>query len=519
MSSRTRLEDLIDRRVPARNRQSFYHFLDTSDDDDLIAKVADLVEAGAITAALKAIGDAQYAAILAVLTPRIGSAWRQFLNAVRTDGSVQAYIAAGQIEDAVNLINTHLHGVTVSITDAYSYAGQKFATNYSAMLPASNVTVTFGQIAEPLRAAETAATENIYAASEAHRAAVEAEKVVARASEEARRSAAEARKAAEQAMKSVQALRNAVSGVRAVPGDVSDALARAAQAAIKAADDADKLVTRANMSNASAQLDETRLAVQKATDAAKAASDTRNLTLQVEEVARGIRPSVGVTFNPGNPAAATDAQELAANFIREVGEEIKDSVRKATAEALRDGAHPKEAARAYRDAVGLTEYQRDLVKRYRDSLEKGSKRALNYALRDARFDASARNAKQKPLTPEQIDRMVERYQERYEKFRAETIAITEAGEATGRAGHESMRQTLAAGDFDPDTDVEKTWNATHDGRTRPSHWAMDTQKVTGLDALFTSGLGNKLAYPHDRTHGAPAKDTIRCRCVCTYRIL
>jgi hypothetical protein len=511
--SEQRLSDLIDRRVPARNRQSFRQFLDTSDDDDLIGKVADLVEAGAIGAALKAIGDAQYAAILAVLTPRIGSAWRQFLNAVRTDGSVQAYIAAGQVEDAVNLINTHLHGVTVSITDAYSYAGQKFATNYSAMLPVSNVKVTFGQIAEPLRAAETAATENIYAASEAHRAAVDAEKAVAT------REAAEARKAAEQAMKSVQALRDAVSGVRAVPDDVSDALARAAQAAIKAADDADKLVTRANMSNASAQLDETRLAVQKATDAAKAASDTRNLTLQVEEVARGIRPSVGVTFNPGNPAAATDAQELAANFIRDVGEEIKDSVRNATAEALRDGAHPKEAARAYRDAVGLTDYQRDIVSNYRKTLERGSKKALNYALRDGRFDASAKNAKKKPLTPEQIDRMVERYQERYEKFRAETIAITEAGEATGRAGHESMRQTLAAGDFDPDTDVEKTWNATHDGRTRPSHWAMDTQKVTGLDALFTSGLGNKLAYPHDRTHGAPAKDTIRCRCVCTYRIL
>lgn len=242
----------------------------------------------------------------------------------------------------------------------------------------------------------------------------------------------------------------------------------------------------------------------------------KEITEDIAASIRGIRPTVAVTFNPGHPRAAAMMEEHSLDFVNRVTQEQKAAIREAVTDAVSRGAGPVDVARAYRDAIGLTESQQQHVNNFRRLLESGTKEALTRDLRDRRFDKTIINAADggKPLTPEQIDRMVDRYRERYLKFRAETISITEAGSVMSQANHEAFAQQVEALGASPD-DVEKTWNSTRDGRTRLSHVLMQGQKVRGLEAEFTTGAGFKLRYPHDRR--GPASETIRCRCICSYR--
>lgn len=242
----------------------------------------------------------------------------------------------------------------------------------------------------------------------------------------------------------------------------------------------------------------------------------KEITEDIAASIRGIRPSVAVTFNPGHPRAAAMMEEHSLDFINRVTTEQKDAIRTAVTDAVSRGAGPVEVATAYRDAIGLTDTQQAHVNNFRRLLESGTKEALTRDLRDRRFDKTIANAadKGKPLTPEQIDRMVDRYRERYLKYRSETISITEAGSVMSAANHEAFVQQVDALGASPG-DVEKAWNSTRDGRTRLSHVLMQGQKVRGLETEFTTGAGFKLRYPHDRR--GPASETIRCRCICSYR--
>lgn len=88
--------------------------------------------------------------------------------------------------------------------------------------------------------------------------------------------------------------------------------------------------------------------------------------------------------------------------------------------------------------------------------------------------------------------------------RATTIARTEVISASN-AGALAQMESLAP-EVKP---VAKTWLATEDSRTRPTHRAADGQNVIGLDTNFTVG-GASLEFPGD-PHGPP-QEIINCRC-------
>lgn len=67
---------------------------------------------------------------------------------------------------------------------------------------------------------------------------------------------------------------------------------------------------------------------------------------------------------------------------------------------------------------------------------------------------------------------------------------------------------IEAGGRSPDTDLDKTWIATLDGKTRPTHFAADGQRAP-LDGSFTVG-GEQLPYP-GFPGGSPA-EVKNCRC-------
>jgi uncharacterized protein with gpF-like domain len=223
------------------------------------------------------------------------------------------------------------------------------------------------------------------------------------------------------------------------------------------------------------------------------------------------RARVAVTFDPSNDRAAGLMRASKLRFIQQFTDSQRDATRTALAEAFGRGVGVREAARAFKDSIGLTRTQMQAVDNYRALLERGSKEALDREIRDRRFDSSVERAATtgEPLNAQQIDRMVERYRERYVQFRAENIARTESLRVMSEARQEALEQIIEQTGIDPSL-VQRTWHATKDKRTRDSHRDMDGQTVS-LNEPFISGLGNKLMYPGD----GPASDAINCRCQVT----
>jgi hypothetical protein len=94
--------------------------------------------------------------------------------------------------------------------------------------------------------------------------------------------------------------------------------------------------------------------------------------------------------------------------------------------------------------------------------------------------------------------------------RATRIAQTEINSAQNAASHFAMAKFI-----DPKTLV-KSWLATNDKRTRPSHMqASASQKDIPFEDPFTVG-GAKLMHPGDPSLGAPGREIIRCRCTTTF---
>lgn len=232
-------------------------------------------------------------------------------------------------------------------------------------------------------------------------------------------------------------------------------------------------------------------------------------------------PRIAITFDPNHPSAVALMQQQSLSLIRDIRDTQRESIRNALTEAFSEGAGPRQASRAYRDAIGLTERQRQAVKNYRRLLEAGSAQAFDRGLRDARYgprdtSVAARQAYLESLSQGQIDRMVDAYERKYIKYRGETIARTETTRTLNEANEEAFAQTVEQAGFSDDQ-IERTWQFTHDGRTRDSHRNMQVRVVRGLNTPFVTGLGNRALHPGDPN--LPAEDVIQCRCVATHRIL
>jgi len=227
--------------------------------------------------------------------------------------------------------------------------------------------------------------------------------------------------------------------------------------------------------------------------------------------------AVLVDFDPVNQRAVDRMASSQLRLIRGFTAEQRALVRRMTGEAIEDGLNPREMARRFRDSVGLTEYQQGIVRNYERQLRAGSLSALDRKLRDARFDRTVRRAviDDKPLSDAQINNMVSRYKSRWRNYRSEVIARTEALRAVHQGGEDMIAQAVEEGSIDPNT-IERKWVTAKDERVRGSHRFMNQQKQP-LQTAFLSGNGNLLSYPGDP--GAPANDTIQCRCVLTTRII
>lgn len=220
------------------------------------------------------------------------------------------------------------------------------------------------------------------------------------------------------------------------------------------------------------------------------------------------------SFSQVNPHAVSFVQQYEMGLIREMTSETLTTVRDIINAGVAAGDNPIDIAREIRGHIGLTERQSQAVRNFRRLLEGRDGSALSRALRDRRFDGSVRRhvSGARALSSDQIDSMVERYRQRYLRYRAETIARTEAKRALGTGNQLLWNQAVNAGRVD-EADVTKTWITVGDHKVRRTHVELN-KRIVGLNEPFTCSEG-EIMYPGDP--GADVGLTANCRCTCVYR--
>lgn len=202
-------------------------------------------------------------------------------------------------------------------------------------------------------------------------------------------------------------------------------------------------------------------------------------------------------FDRINPALVQWLQEYDLALIRQINSTTREAVRDVLIKNITLGKGPAAQAVQIKDTIGLTTRQGAAVSNFRKELEtfhlkrsaagwglgKGPDKVnghnvfkpgadglpkdgvLNRRLRELRFDPTLEKAMatRKPLTPKQIDKMVEAYARRYRAHRATVIARTESMRTTNAGIHEAFRQAIEKGLLSEDL-VRRRFIVTDDER-------------------------------------------------------
>ena len=103
------------------------------------------------------------------------------------------------------------------------------------------------------------------------------------------------------------------------------------------------------------------------------------------------------------------------------------------------------------------------------------------------------------------------------KERGEMIARTETIGSLNAGRVEGMQQLIDAGNVTADQ-VLKIWDSGGpDGRTRDTHLALEGQ-AKRMDEPFVSPSGARMMHPGDSSLGAPASETVACRCAVRFSL-
>jgi hypothetical protein len=212
---------------------------------------------------------------------------------------------------------------------------------------------------------------------------------------------------------------------------------------------------------------------------------------------------LALSFDLINPEAIAFLSTYVMELIKQVSDETRRAIADVVMNAFQYGGHPYEQARTIRNMIGLTQTQSQAVANFRRMLENEPLAALTRDLRDHRFDATLRMAGRMKgqLSKEQIDKMAQRYYDRYLKYRAEMIARTETIRASAMGQMETWRQAIAQGLLPQN--MKRKWTVTYDDRLcshcksipklNPGGRGMDEQFISDIGAVDGPPL-----HPHCR---------------------
>lgn len=168
--------------------------------------------------------------------------------------------------------------------------------------------------------------------------------------------------------------------------------------------------------------------------------------------------------------------------------------------------------------VGLTNQQERWVANARRDMSSFDTYSefLTRELRNKRYDSVIERAIRdgRPLPASTIETIISAYKDAALKWRAESIARTEAMQSLNRSEYEATLQAVDMGALRRQ-DVSRTWDSAGDSRVRWSHKSMDAKyQATGvsIDEPFVSPSGARMMHPGDTSLGAGADEVIMCRC-------
>ncbi len=209
------------------------------------------------------------------------------------------------------------------------------------------------------------------------------------------------------------------------------------------------------------------------------------------------------------PQTDQASQDWAAQFIREVGDDLRVTLASTIQDGVQRGLGPEELALNVRDSIGLTRFQARAVQNYRQALEANSPKSLDYRLRDARFDSMTAQAIDAgaPLSSEQIDARVARYKQRYLSDRALTIARYETLYASNAGAHAAVQGI--------NRPVVKLWLIAPDEAVCPRCRSIVNLQPKGVSR------DEPFQWEHGKHSGKISFPPLhpKCRCTATYRVL
>jgi hypothetical protein len=214
-------------------------------------------------------------------------------------------------------------------------------------------------------------------------------------------------------------------------------------------------------------------------------------------------------FEMLNPATINWLQQYELNLITQISQDTREGIRAFLLDGLKAGVNPRETARALRDVIGLTAQQAQAVANYRKGLEGDAqwmRSTIERALRDKRYDKTVQRMLRGEVTlmPEQVDKMVARYEARFLQHRAENIALSESLRALAAGRRLAWDQAVREGAV-ARNEIVRYWHTAHDERT--CEVCVEIPRLNpdgrGLDEPFQTPTGSVM--------DAPAH--MRCRCV------
>ena len=229
-----------------------------------------------------------------------------------------------------------------------------------------------------------------------------------------------------------------------------------------------------------------------------------------------------VLFDVRNPRAEAWLKNYSSDLVTEIVADQKEAIRTHLTAGMTAGNNPRTVAldlvgkispvtgKREGGVIGLTSSQEQWALNYGREIAANDPAALTRNLRDKRFDSAMSKAIKfgKPIPQDLQDKMLASYRNRALKFRADTIARTEALTSLHQAQHEATQQGIDKGAVKIEN-VTKIWHSAGDSRVRDTHRALNGTKVK-FSADFVSPSGARLRFPGDPN--APASETVNCRC-------
>jgi len=244
--------------------------------------------------------------------------------------------------------------------------------------------------------------------------------------------------------------------------------------------------------------------------------------------------AVAIRFSGRNPRAEAWLRDHSSTEVTRILEDQRQAVRAALVRAMEKGANPRTAgldivgrvnrATGQREGgiLGLSLPQEAAVEAAKVELASSDPADLrNYltrARRDKRFDRTINKAirEEVAIPAETARKALDQYKNRLLALRGETIGLTEGLASLQAAKREAYVQAVEAGKIS-ESAVRRTWRDVGNLRVRHSHRIMNGETV-GLNEPFRTPTGARLMFPGDTSLGAPASETVRCRCDVNYRI-